>query len=563
MTKRLAILTAIMAMSLTGWAQGPNDTGTYYQNANGMYGEGLKSALYRIISKHKDIGYNANLKEGQIGLKEAYKQTDVRPDGYLRDWYSSITSYEPGSSFGSSVRQEGDGYNREHLMPQSWYNKVAPMVSDVMQVVPTDGYINSRRNDHPFCEVISDLDRVNKSSGNYSKWGSPSPDANVPSGVTTVFEPNDEVKGDIARIYFYMATCYENVITEWKGNNVATVIGGTPYSPLLPWQMDVMMRWSRQDPVDAIEVARNKAVYAVQNNRNPFVDYPGLEDYVWGEKTGQPFVYDNFGNDDGATVTAMPVFSPAPGTYYNSVEISLTSATEGATIYYTTSGAPPTEQSTLYEGPFTLTGSCTVKAIAVKDGVASYQAVGVYNVKQQDPPEEEKPVDGTIALNNDLFGTSYTGSDAKSGTPLKGTKNGVTVSYSLGSGSYLYCNAYQIRLYKGNLLTVAVSQGTISELEFVFDSGTTSKALNVGSEALDDGKWQGSSKSVTVTYGSTTGHVKLTGVKVGVSVNTSADMAAKHSPIDGRRVVYNLRGQPVTNPTHGLYIVDGKKVLFP
>jgi len=110
--------------------------------------------------------------------------------------------------------------------------------------------------------------------------------------VTSVFEPNDEVKGDIARIYFYMATCYQDSILTWTGNNAAEVLGGTAYHPILDWEMDLLMRWSKADPVDEVEKARNAAVYGVQYNRNPFVDYPGLEDYLWGDKTGEVFSYD-------------------------------------------------------------------------------------------------------------------------------------------------------------------------------------------------------------------------------------------------------------------------------
>lgn len=249
-----------------------------------MAGEELKTAFYYIIRDPSVMNYS--------GLKSKYVLTDTRADGYLRDWYSDITNYVPGSDFGSNIKAEGDGYNREHLMPQSWYNKASPMVSDIMQVVPTDGYLNSRRNDLPFGEVVEDVNRVKTSTSGYSKWGAPRTDLNAPSSVTTVFEPNDEVKGDIARIYFYMATCYQDSMVVWTGNNATEVLGGTTYRPILDWEMDVMMRWSKLDPVDDVEKARNDSVYKVQLNRNPFVDYPGLEDYIWGEKSETPFSYD-------------------------------------------------------------------------------------------------------------------------------------------------------------------------------------------------------------------------------------------------------------------------------
>jgi len=286
MERRLLHLAWLLMLAVYANAQGPNGTLKYYKTADGLSGEELKTELFYIIRDPGVVNYS--------GLKAKYVETDTRADGNLRDWYSNATSYVPGSNFGSSIKQEGDGYNREHLMPQSWYNKASPMVSDIMQVVPTDGYLNSRRNDLPFGEVIDDENRINTSKNGYSKWGAPRSDLGAPSSVTSVFEPNDEVKGDIARIYFYMATCYQDSILGWIGNNASDVLGGTIYRPILDWEMELMMRWAKIDPVDSVERARNAAVFEVQGNRNPFVDYPGLENYVWGDKAEEAFSYDYY-----------------------------------------------------------------------------------------------------------------------------------------------------------------------------------------------------------------------------------------------------------------------------
>ena len=119
-------------------AQAPNNSGTYYRAANGKSGQALKTALYNIIKRTSNnvVGYD--------NLKEAYKKTDVRSDGYLRDWYSNDTKYVPGSDFGT-YSQEGDAYNREHLVPQSWFGDGEPVKSDIHHVVPSDGYVNNRR----------------------------------------------------------------------------------------------------------------------------------------------------------------------------------------------------------------------------------------------------------------------------------------------------------------------------------------------------------------------------------------------------------------------------------
>ena len=276
---RLISLLAIAMTALGTLAQGPNNTGTYYMNANGQKGAQLKTALWNIIKSPQVKSYS--------GLYDAYVQTDTRADGYVRDWYSNATNYRHNEDTGS-YKKEGDSYNREHSVPQSWFNEASPMKSDIVHVIPTDGYVNNRRSNYPFGEVGS----VDYQSNNgYSKLGS----CKTAGYSGKVFEPNDEIKGDIARIYFYMATCYEDRINQWGGG----IFNDGKYPGIVSWTLDMMMRWSKQDPVDAREVARNNAVYNVQSNRNPFVDYPGLEDYVWGNKKEMAFSYDQY---DGTVI---------------------------------------------------------------------------------------------------------------------------------------------------------------------------------------------------------------------------------------------------------------------
>ena len=278
--KRRNILIALVLVlaTSTAWAQGPNGSKDYYKAANGKKGQALKTAMYNIIKNPDVTSYD--------GLINAYKKTDMRSDGKLRDWYSNVTNYTWNDRNGNS--SEGAGWNREHSVPQSWFKKSTPMVSDIVHVIPTDCYVNNRRSSYPFGETNGD---IYKSENNYSKLGK----SKISSFSGTVFEPNDEIKGDIARIYFYMVTCYEDKITSWRSNATASyVFSENAYPGLSDWTLNMMMKWSKNDPVDDVEIARNKAVYEVQKNRNPFVDYPGLEEYVWGSKKDQAFSYDNY-----------------------------------------------------------------------------------------------------------------------------------------------------------------------------------------------------------------------------------------------------------------------------
>lgn len=280
--KSLFFFAAFLAIALSAMAQGPNNSGTYYQNANGKKGADLKTAMFNIIKNPTVVSYK--------GLIDAYKKTDTRPDGCVRDWYSNTTNYRHDTDKAGNYKKEGDVYNREHSVPQSWFSEASPMKSDIVHVFPTDGYVNGRRSNYPFGEVSK---ITYQSNNGYSKLGS----SKIAGYSGTVFEPNDEVKGDIARIYFYMATCYEDKITNWSGESIQ---GSSKYQPYTQWTFDMLMRWSKQDPVDEVEIARNNAVWNVQKNRNPFVDYPGLEEYVWGAKKTDAFSYDNY-NDSGVT----------------------------------------------------------------------------------------------------------------------------------------------------------------------------------------------------------------------------------------------------------------------
>ena len=540
--KRIVALTVLLVALTTVWAQGPNESGIYYLDANGKKGAALKTALSEIIVNPRNVGYD--------GLWEAYKKTDTRADGYVRDWYSNATNYCHITDKAGSYQKEGDCYNREHTVPQSWFGD-GDIKSDVVHVVPTDGYVNNRRSNYPFGEVKN---ATYTSKNDYCKLGSCKTDGY--SG--TVFEPNDEIKGDIARIFFYMITRYEGSCGSW-GHDVFT----STYPGLTSWTLNMMMRWSRQDPVDAIEIARNNAVYEVQGNRNPYVDYPGLEEYTWGTKMDQTFCYDNYegGSPVEPDYVYSPTFSPDAGSYENSVTVTLSSNTSGASIYYTTDGSDATTSSTLYESPFTLTETTTVKAIAVKNNKISILSTATYTITSSGQGGEENPVSGTINLNNALFGTSYDGAINNVSDPLSGTVNGVTVTYDKAGGNNLYCNNEQIRLYPNNTLTIRVEEGNITAIEFVSPEPKSGLKASVG-DMNGDLEWNGNTKSVVFSFDGSK-HIKLSGINVTVSGVTGisplttqpSTLISIYYTLDGRRV----QGIPTRK---GVYIVNGKKILI-
>lgn len=240
----------------------------YYSGAEGKAERVLKSALYDIIKKHTDKGY--------AGLWTAYQTTDKRADGKVWDMYSNCNfTFGTHQDKGSGGTSECQYYNREHSIPQSWFDKESPMVSDAFHIYPTDKLVNNKRGNSPFGEVGN----ASWTSINGSKLGN----AASTSGYSgEVFEPIDEYKGDFARTYFYFATRYENIMTTIGGESFS----GNVYPALSSWSLNLFLKWHRNDPVSKKETDRNNAVEAYQKNRNPFIDYPELVEYIWGDKKG-------------------------------------------------------------------------------------------------------------------------------------------------------------------------------------------------------------------------------------------------------------------------------------
>ena len=253
----------------TAIAEIPNG---YYNNAMGKQDAELMTALEHIIFDHYLLGYNY--------LWDCYPSTDAGEDGYYIDMYSTCkydhSTYHPGTA--SYV---GQGLNREHSFPKSWFGgEVYPMYTDLMMIIPADAYVNQRRSNYPYGVCAGGQTYVNEELGvsMLGKLGT-----STYNGYTaTVYEPDDEYKGDFARIYFYMVTCYNDSVDHWPGSGQLDKNNG--YKAFSSWSMQMLMEWHRADPVSQKEITRNDSVFKLQGNRNPFVDCPALAEYIWGTK---------------------------------------------------------------------------------------------------------------------------------------------------------------------------------------------------------------------------------------------------------------------------------------
>lgn len=335
----------------------------YYSAATGKKGSALKTALYGIIAEHTARSYD--------NLWDDFKQTDKRADGKVWDMYSAVTNYTFGTDQAGNYKTEGDVYNREHSFPKSWFDDAKPMYTDLFHLYPTDGYVNGRRSNYPYGETSNP---TWTSKNGWSRLGPSS----TPGYTGTVFEPNDEYKGDLARTYFYMATAYEDKIAGWDSD----MLSGNRYPAYASWAITMLLRWAAEDPVSQKEIDRNNAVYGIQKNRNPYIDYPGLEQYVWGDKKTVAFDPDNYqeGGSDNPDIDAeapeAPVFTPAGGVVNPGTVVTITTPTEGAYIYYKVNDEaylvnyPPVE--------ITVAGRTQITAYAQRSGLKSAEVSATY-----------------------------------------------------------------------------------------------------------------------------------------------------------------------------------------
>lgn len=240
----------------------------YYAAANGLSSAGLKTALAGIINPHHELSYDT--------LWQCFYRTDLRSAGnYVWDMYSDCHFVYSNDQCGN-YKNICDCYNREHSFPQSWFTSRSAMATDLHHIYPTDGKVNNMRGSYPLGECSSGTVYGLGKLGNCTFSGY----------SDVVFEPADEYKGDFARTYFYVVTCYENEQTLWPSS---AMINNTAYPSFNTWSLNLLLKWHRQDPVSNKEINRNNAVYAYQYNRNPFIDYPVLAEYIWGDSVGQPW----------------------------------------------------------------------------------------------------------------------------------------------------------------------------------------------------------------------------------------------------------------------------------
>ncbi len=270
--------------------------------------------------------------------------------------------YTFGDDEGGSASGEGEGYNREHSWPSSWFDDQAPMRTDLFHIVPTDIYVNNRRGNYPYGEVSSPT----WTSLNGSRLGP----CSWPGYSGTVFEPREDFKGDLARNYFYMTTRYLGEDAGWPGSPM------TDGAQLLEWAEGLLIAWHLDDPVSTKELDRNEAVYDIQSNRNPFIDHP---EYVL-------MIYDPMaieGPDPLCAVLDAGV-SPTPFAFAAGIDFTLASPSTVDVMVYDAAGRLV---DPLMDDAWLPAGVCSVSWDGCGPG-GEYVPNGVYFCRISTPSDE-------------------------------------------------------------------------------------------------------------------------------------------------------------------------------
>lgn len=363
------------ALPIAGWADQPGEQptpteanpvfGTYYSShsatLDGKNGQSLELALSDIIYAHTHKSYDQ--------LWTLFETTDMLPNYLLKDPEHADQVYDMYADFDRFTKYYSDknidataahsqtgGINREHCVPNSWWggnegNSVA--YTDLHHLVPSDGAANNAKQNYPLGEyqdgmtltwptatrtnnagyIYVEADNTDDHSGSWSHVWNTGSVASQFGNATRVFEPMDDYKGDFARMYLYVVCAYEGRVQWQTTDNTVFSNQSTPadgveygYTTISDWAQNLLLEWHRQDPVSDKERARNNAVFGIQGNRNPFIDYPELAEYIWGNQSTQSFrlasaqsaYTEAYIQDHPELVGRVKVSSAGYATYFNS-----------------------------------------------------------------------------------------------------------------------------------------------------------------------------------------------------------------------------------------------------
>ncbi len=315
------------------------DASVYYANtlaADNTDKTAFKAAITQDISEfHKNLAYN------EVWTSLTYTDQDPANEANVILIYSgrSIPKAENGSGSASTNQ---DYWNREHVWAKSHGFPSTSQLgyTDIHHLRPADVSMNTQRSDNDF--------------GN---GGTPVAEApeNLKDGSVS-WEPRNAVKGDVARMVFYMDTRYEagnestmpDLIVVDKAETDRTGLDdGTGELG----KLCTLLEWHDNDPIDTFEIDRNNSIYEYQGNRNPYIDNPEWVDVVYRDmcETADPLAVTVAGAQDTEelqSITLTASANLADVTYSWEQQSGPTIALENASAASITFTAPEVDADT-------------------------------------------------------------------------------------------------------------------------------------------------------------------------------------------------------------------------
>lgn len=474
----------------------------YYTPVDGLQKEALKTALSKLLLNHHVFSYSS--------LWDHYPATDgcIDNKNQVYDMYSTGTFY-----FSQSPTQS---MNKEHVVPQSWWGKGAKygIYTDLFNVLPSEQQANSAKSNYPLGIVDGTVSFKNERCkvGTSSKSG----------GADRVFEPCDEFKGDFARIYFYDATCYQNV--NWESNAAAFHKGVNTYPTFDEWIIPMLLEWNRMDPPSEWEKIRNERVFDEQGNRNAFIDFPQLAEYIWGDSIS--FTWD--------LAKAVPY--------------SINGKTNG-NIDDPFDDPDPTPGSTPDPEPEPTNDDIQ------KDGIIyEYDFEALEEGNNTSTSGQSKTWDTTDSYLASMTNCYQAGGAAKLGTSKKnGSLTTTPVAAAQGSNIIVEIEVKGWSKIEGD---IQVSISGVSEAKTIEYNAKISDVFEVKSATFTDIP----QANPSVTIATSANRAFINAIRIYHASNTATGIDAVSET--AAPVMYNLRGQRVNFDYKGIVIMNGKKVVL-
>ena len=538
------------AMSNYGYDEGEYVyyTGNYYTNSNITDSDlntgttTLLPKLCSLIQPTQDFGYGnlwslyhtsdvypSNYDGTDPLTKTAYPTTGTQSSyrGKIWDMYGNTKYTAGGSAQGASYNSVGDAYNREHTVPQSWFGKKTPAVSDPHHIFATDGYVNNQRSDHPYGEVNGTPQKC----GTDAFGGIGSPVAAYGScGEGTVFEPEDAYKGDFARAVLYMGAAYYDWNTSMaQGSNGCFTRSGN-YNLISQYYIKLLTKWSAEDPVSQKEIDRNNVIFnSSQHNRNPFIDHPNWAYKIWG---GTEYTWGRSGGGSGGDTPKVNSVTVSPSTLSLDIKDGQKTGSLTATVSVTgdiaktvtwsispeNHGVTVSSSGVVTAASNATTGTYTVTATSTADSDKSDSCTVTVSDSSTPTPTPTPGDSETITMSEQGFSnaqevTKVTATDF-SVTFDKGTNNNTPKYYDTGTA---------VRLYSGNTFTVSSTTKTIVGITFTYGSGDYANEITSNPSGFSSPTWSGSASSVTFTIGGSSNHRRIAAISVTYESTPSSD----------------------------------------